>query len=647
MLLTANPTQPWNSTVPTLSLLHHYKTFNDIKQIHARLITTGFIKNPSLTSKLILNFSSSPFTPLIQFARFLLFSQHSYMISTQKQTHFDPFLFNLVIKSFVVGNYDSKQALLIFAFMVEKDVCVDKYSFSLVLKACSRSRFLKEGMQIHGLLRKLGLGSELYLQNCLISLYVKCGCVELARQVFDRMPKKDSVSYNAMIDGYVKLGFLSLARELFDCVPVKEKNLISWNSMIGGYLQFKDELDKAWELFEVMPKRDMVTWNLMIDGLVKCKQIEVAHGLFDRMPERDAITWATMIDGYAKTGTLDIARNLFDQAPVKDIVVCNAMMSGYVQNGNFSIAVKFFQDILQMDYLFPDSITLSIVLSAIAQLGQVDEGINVHSYIEANGVIVDGSLGVALIDMYSKCGSIDCAIHVFESLKRKDVDHWNAMIGGLAIHGLGELAFELFMEMQKLLLKPDDITFIGLLNACGHAGFVKEGKICFELMRRVHNLEPKLQHYGCMVDILGRAGYLKEAKEFIDEMPIEPNVIIWRTLLSSCIKYRNFNLGQQVAEHLMRVDFKNSGSYVLLSNMYAGFGMWEDVSRIRSVMENKDLKKLPGCSSIELDGAVHEFLVRDKTHPHTGEVYSLLDNFSASGFSFKFESEVTEFELVN
>lgn len=645
MLLCANSTQSWNSTIPTFSLLQHCKTLNDIKQIHARLITTGFIKNPNFTTKLILNFCSSPYTPLIQFARYLLLSQHA--IIAKKNTHFDPFLFNAVIKSFAVGNYEPKQALFVFNFMVENGICVDKYSFSLVLKACSRFGFLKEGMQIHGLLRKLEIGSELYLQNCLISLYVKCGCVEFARQMFDRMPERDSVSYNAMIDGYVKVGLLSLARELFDCMPIKEKNLISWNSMIGGYMQCKDELDRAWELFEEMPKRDMITWNLMIDGLVKCKQMAVAHDLFDRMPERDAITWATMVDGYVKIGSLDIARNLFDQTPGKDIVVCNAMMAGYVQNGNFLEALEFFHDILQMKFLFPDRTTFSIVLSAISQLGQVDEGIAVHSYIQDNGIIIDGKLAVALIDMYSKCGTIDMAIEVFESLKGKDVDHWNAMICGLAVHGFGELAFELFMQMQKLHLKPDDITFIGLLNACGHAGLVKEGQICFELMRRVHNLEPKLQHYGCMVDIFGRAGRLKEAKKVIDEMPIEPNDIIWRALLSACINYGNFDLGQQVAEHLMRLDYGNSGFYVLLSNMYAGFGMWDDVSRIRTVMEDRALKKLPGCSSIELNGAVHEFLVSDTSHPCTGEVYSLLDNFSASGFSLKMESDPTELELVN
>ncbi|XP_057533266.1 pentatricopeptide repeat-containing protein At2g45350, chloroplastic-like [Amaranthus tricolor] len=642
MLICANSIQPWNSKVPTFSILHNCKTVNDIKQIHARLIATGFIKNPNFTTKLILKLCSFPQKPLINFARFLLLSEHA--LIQEEQILFDPFLFNAVIKSFSVNN-EPKQALLIFNFMLDNGVCVDKYSFSLILKVCSRYGYVKEGMQIHGLLRKLEIGSELYLQNCLISLYVKCGSFELARQVFDRMPDRDLVSYNAMIDGYVKAGLISVARELFDCMEIK--NLISWNSMIAGYMQSRGNLDKAWELFKEMPKRDLVTWNLMIDGLAKCNEMESAHDLFERMPERDAITWATMIDGYAKTGCVDIARNLFDQAPEKDIVVCNTMMAGYVQSGNFVEALKFFYDILNMDNSFPDRTSLLIVLSAIAQLGRVDEGITVHSYIKSNGIAIGGKLDVALIDMYSKCGCIDSAIQVFENVDLKDVDHWNAMIGGLAVHGLGELAFDLYTEMRKQSIEPDDITFIGLLSACGHSGLVKEGKICFELMRRVHKLEPKLQHYGCMVDILGRAGRLIEAKEFIAEMPIEPNDIVWRTLLSACIYHGNLDLGQQVAERLTRLDLSNLGSYVLLSNMYAGFGKWDDVSKIRTFMANKALKKLPGFSSIELNGSVHEFLVRDKSHPQTSQVYSLLDKFSASGHCLNFESEVTELELVN
>ncbi|KAL9228988.1 hypothetical protein vseg_004508 [Gypsophila vaccaria] len=646
MVLTATFTQPWNSISPTLSFIPHCKTRHDVDQIHARLIASGIIKNPNFTPKLILKFCSSSCTHLHKFAHHLLSSHYGLVLP--ENDGFDPFLFNAVIKAFAFGDFEPRCAVMVFVLLLEKGFCPDKYSFSLVLKACSRFGFLEEGVQIHGLLRKSGIGLEMYLQNCLISLYAKCGRAEIARQVFDKMSERDSVSYNAMIDGYVKAGLVGRARELFDGMAVELRNLRTWNCMIGGYVQSEGNIGKAWELFETMPRRDLVTWNLMIDGHVKCRKMDVANYLFCRMPERDVISWATMIDGYAKIGSLDIARDMFDRSPEKDIVVCNAMMAGYVQNGNFVDALNFFHNVIgSNNSLAPDKATLSIVLSAIAQLGRIDEGVAIHSYIQDNGFKVHGKLGVALIDMYSKCGDIESAIDLFESLEVKEVDHWNAMIGGFAIHGLGELAFELFMEMHTLLIKPDDITFIGVLNSCGHAGLVKEGQICFELMRRLHNVAPKLQHYGCMVDILCRAGQLNEAKELIDEMPIEPNDIIWRTMLSACIIHENFYLGKQIAEHLIKLDINNPGSYVLLSNLYAGFGMWGEVSRIRAEMGNRALKKLPGCSSIDLNGVVVEFLVGDQSHPLAGEVFSVVDGFGVSGLSLKSEIDTIDLDFVS
>ncbi|GMY09355.1 pentatricopeptide repeat-containing protein At2g45350, chloroplastic [Fagus crenata] len=621
MLLCVNSHhQPWNSTLPTLTLLPNCKTLNDVNQIHARLITTGFIRNNSLTTKIILNFISSPHAHLVEFARYVFFTRHAFRIRRQQE---DPFLWNAVVKSYSHG-CEPKQALAMFCLMLENGVCVDKFTLSLVLKACSRVGLVKEGMQIHGLLKKMEFGLDVFLQNCVIWLYLRGGFVEFARQVFDRMPNRDSVSYNSMIDGYVKRGMIKSARDLFDCMPVEEKNLISWNSMISGYAQSKDGLDVAWELFEKMPARDLVSWNTMIDGCVKRGKMEMAHHLFNQMPKRDVVSWANMIDGYAKLGSIDVARSLFDGMPKRDVVACNAMMAGYVQNGYCVEAVKIFHDMKSKSEMLPDDATLLIVLSAIAQLGHIEKGIVIHRYLEENGFSLSGKLGVALIDMYSKCGSIGNAMSVFGDIERKSIDHWNAMIGGLAIHGLGELAFDLLMEMEKLCLKPDDITFIGVLHACGHAGLVKEGLICFELMRRVYKVEPKLQHYGCMVDIFCRAGQIEEARTLIEEMPIEPNDVIWRTLLGACKNQENFNIGEPIANHLIRLDYNDPSSYVLLSNMYAGRGMWSDVSKVRMMMKERNIKKTPGCSWIELEGTVHEFLVQDKSHPQVTEIYSML-----------------------
>ncbi|KAL2460796.1 Pentatricopeptide repeat-containing protein [Abeliophyllum distichum] len=299
-------------------------------------------------------------------------------------------------------------------------------------------------------------------------------------------------------------------------------------------------------------------------------------------------------------------------------------MVGYVKSGRCKEALKVFQDMLSGSGfdLAPDSVTLLTALSAIAQLGCIDEGVAIHRYMEDHGFLVSGKIGVALIDMYAKCGSIKRAMNVFKDVEKKGVDHWNAIIGGLAIHGLGDLAFDLFMEMERLHLKPDDITFIAVLNACGHAGLVKEGVVCFEIMRRFHKMVPKLQHYGCMVDILGRAGHVKAATRFVKEMPIEPNDVVWRTLLSACTNHENLSIGEPIAKHLIGMDSYNPSSYILLSNMYAQFGLWDYVRQVRTIMKERDLKKVPGCSWIELEGSVHEFFVGDTSNQPVTEISS-------------------------
>ncbi|KAL8263512.1 hypothetical protein R6Q59_021642 [Mikania micrantha] len=612
--------KPWNSTPPTLILLPNCKTQFDINQIHARLLTTGFIKNSYLTTKLILNFVSSPHTPLIQFARHI-FLTHSIPRSSKTE---DPFVWNAIIKSFSHGD-DPKLAVFVLGLMLENGSCVDKFTFSLVLKACSRMGLIREGMQVHGLLKKTELSSELYLQNCLICMYVKCGFVELARQVFDRMLERDTVSFNTMIDGYVKGGMVLLARELFDSLPLKMKNLRSWNCMISGYGIVEDGFQMAWELFEEMPARDLVSWNLMIHCCIKSRKIDLARVLFDRMPKRDVITWAKLIDGYAKLGSIDIARNLFDEMTERDVISCNVMMTGYMQNGVFLEALQIFHNMMSEGNIAPDETTMSIALSAIAHLGLHDEGVAVHAYITENRLDLNGKLGVSLIDMYAKSGSIETAMHVFKTVTEKTVHHWNAIIGGLAIHGFGKQAFDMFIQMKRLNLKPDAITFVNVLNACAHSGLVKEGIMCFEIMRRLHEVEPEVQHFGCLVDMFARAGQIKQAKAIIEEMPVETNDVLWHTLLSACNNLEE-SIDIHMVKHAIRTDNHDSSTYVLLSNIYARFGMWDHVRRVRGMMKELKIKKVPGFSWIQLDGTFHEFIVGDGSHPQVAEIYSLLNN---------------------
>ncbi|KAI9110951.1 hypothetical protein K1719_018071 [Acacia pycnantha] len=621
MVVCVNSHQPWSSITPTLIMFQKCKTIYDVNQIHARMITTGLINNSSFTTKLILTFVSSPYEPLVEFARHIFFKHHSHRNPREQE---DPFLWNAILRSYSHGCYP-RGALPIFCLMIELGVCLDKFSFSLVLKACSRAGLKKEGMQIHGLLCRLHIGSDVYLENCLIGCFLRFGCIQFARQLFDRMYCHDSISYNLMIDGYVKYGMVERARELFDNMPLKEKNLITWNSMLGGYVRSKDGLNFARNLFLKMPERDLVSWNTMIDGFVKLGNMEDAHILFNKMPKRDLVSWTTIIDGYVKSGSVMIARRLFDEMPERNTISCNTMMAGYVQNGYCVEALKLFHDMKIKARTQPDETTLLIVLTAITQLGHVEVGAVIHRYLEGNNSkSLSGKVGVALIDMYSKCGSIENAISVFENIDQKNVDHWNAVIGGLAIHGMGEMAINFLFQMVKDSVKPDDITFIGVLSACGHAGLLKEGLICFELMQRVYKVEPKVQHYGCMVDILCRAGHVEAAKKLVEAMPIEPNDVIWRTLLSACQIHENFSVGKPVAEQLIELNSFSPSSYVLLSNVYASLGMWDNVKVVRTVMKERNLKKIPGCSWIELKGVVHQFSVQDKSHPQIKEIYSML-----------------------
>ncbi|XP_072993450.1 pentatricopeptide repeat-containing protein At2g45350, chloroplastic isoform X1 [Typha latifolia] len=612
MLLLARTNPPLH---PTLDLVPHCKTCREFHQIHGHLVTTGLLRDPSVASHVVLRLSSSPSLPLRLLARRLFFS-----LPNPNPNPADPFLWNALIKA----SSSHFHALLTFSLMLSNGFFADKFSFSLALKACSRIPSLRVGSQIHSLVQKTEQASNLYLQNALIGLYAKCGLCGLARQMFDRIPDKDSVSWNTMIDGYVKNGDLDAAKELFNRMGDLERNLVTWNSMIDGYASDVAGINVARDLFNQMPVRDLVSWNLMIEGYVKCGRLADAEQLFECMLERDVISWANMINGYMDAGIVDKAERLFDTMTMRDVIVWNIMINGYVKNGYFVEALHLFDKMRAEGNVSPDSVTLASALSAISELGRLHDGIAIHEYVKRNYLSLDGKLGVALIDMYSNCGRLDDALQVFE-VSGRSVDHYNAMIGGLAIHGHGDKALKLFSEMERFHLKPDDITFIGLLNACSHAGLVKEGLICFETMIKDYGLEPKVQHYGCMVDILGRAGLLEEAWKMIKSMPVEPNDVVWRSLLSSCRTYRNSEMGQKIVRNLIGWGSCNSSSYVLLSNIYASVGMWEDVTAVRMTMRNKDIRKVPGCSWLEVDGVIHEFVVGDNSHVHANQVHSLLE----------------------
>ncbi|WCJ25693.1 Pentatricopeptide repeat (PPR) superfamily protein [Euphorbia peplus] len=494
-----------------------------LKQIHATLIINGFNSDSSALRELV--YSSAIAIPgTIDYAH-QLFDQI---------TEPDTFMWNTVMR----GSSQSRnplKAISMYPQMERLGTRPDNYTFSFLLKACTRLRWGKTGSCVHGKVVKYGVLENRFVRNSLIYFHANCGDLGIARLIFDESGDNDVVSWSALTAGYARRGELSVARQLFDEMPVK----------------------------------DLIAWNVMITAYVKRGEMGSARRLFDEVPKRDVVTW-------------------------------NAMIAGYVSNGNNQLALEMFEEMRNVEEV-PDEVTMLSLLSACMELGDLDVGRKIHCLIldssSGNSSVL---LGNALIYMYAKCGSIERALDVFKGMRVKDVSTWNSVIVGLAFHGDGEDSIKLFAEMQKLRdIKPDEITFIGVLVACSHVGKVEQGRWYFNLMQDEYKIEPNERHYGCMVDLLGRAGLLNEAFEFIDSMKIKPNAVIWRTLLGACTIHGNVELGRRANEQLVKMKNDQSGDYVLLSNIYASVGEWNGFEKVRKSMDVSGVKKVPGFSLIE------------------------------------------------
>lgn len=352
-----------------------------------------------------------------------------------------------------------------------------------------------------------------------------------------------------------------------------------------------------------------------------------AKKLFDTMPEKNLVSSTAMLTCYAKHGQIAAARELFDEFREKDVVCWNVMIDGYTQHGFPNEALALFRRMLKTK-VRPNEVTAVAVLSACGQIGALESGRWIHSYIENLGIKLNVQVGTALIDMYSKCGSLEDARLIFDKVNDKDVIAWNSMIVGYAMHGFTIDAIRLFNEMLRIGLKPTDITFIGILNACAHAGLVDEGWRFFNSMKDEHAIEPKVEHYGCMVNLLGRCGRVEEANKLIKNMKVEPDSVMWGTLLGACSLHGNIDLGEEIAEYLVSQNLANSGTYILLSNIYAAKGNWDGVAKVRTLMKDSGVQKEPGCSSIEVNNKVHEFLAGDLRHPKSKDIYMMLDKIN-------------------
>ncbi|CAM6033659.1 unnamed protein product [Sphagnum compactum] len=419
---------------------------------------------------------------------------------------------------------------------------------------------------------------------------------------------------NSLIDMYGKCGSMEDARRVFSEMP--SRNVVSWTTIIFGYVKSRQG-HKALELFQQMQQEDVSIGSSLVDMYTKCGSMEDAWGVFNKMPSRDVVSWTAMIFGHVKYGQGLKALELFRQ--MQQEVSWNVMMLGHVKCGQGQKALGLFRQ-MQQEGVLPNAVTFMVVLNACASVVALEEGRCVHEQIIQSSCESGVFVGNSLIDMYAKCGSMEDAWRVFNTMPSRDVVSWNAMLGGFALHGHGEEALAHFERMCEEGIEVDNVTFVCLLSACSHAGLLCEGLRSFGSMSTVHKISAKLEHYTCMVDLLGRAGHLHEAEDMIKMMPCKPDVAVWMALLGACRIHGNVEMGERIAKHILEVDPGNAAGYVLLSNIYAAAGKSDLSEKVQSQRKERGVKKQPGRTWIEVNNEVHTFVVDDQDHPQIIEI---------------------------
>ncbi|XP_057494825.1 pentatricopeptide repeat-containing protein At1g62260, mitochondrial-like [Actinidia eriantha] len=546
---------------------------------------------------------------------------------------------NLIISGYVscCGGWYIEEGRNLFDRMPERNFT----SWNTMITGYARNGRMEEALGLFNSMPKRNVVSW----NAVISGFLYNGDVKSAIEYFERMPERDAASlsalvsgliqngeldkaarvllgnegkadgrenlihaYNTLIAGYAHRGRVDDARRLFDQIPFYPdcrrghggrfaRDVVSWNSMIMCYVK-AGEIFSAQELFDQMVERDTFSWNTMISGYVNMSDMEEASNLFCKMPDPDTLSWNLMISGFVQMGNLELACDFFRRMPQKNLTSWSSMILGYGQIGDCEGAVKLFIQ-MQSKGEKPDGHTLSSILSVCAESVALQLGMQIHQQV-IKATIMDAPLNNSLITMYARCGAIIQARAIFDEMKsQKDVISWNAMIGGYASHGFAAEALELFGAMKRLKVRPTYITFISVLKACAHAGLVEEGRMHFRFMVSEFGIEARVEHYASLVDIVGRHGKIEEAMAVINSMPFEPDKAVWGALLGACRVHNNVELAGVAAEALMRLEPESSAPYVVLHNMYANFGRWDDATEVRMKMERNKIRKQPGYSWVD------------------------------------------------
>lgn len=569
-------------------------------------------------------------------------------------------------------------------FMYDKMPVRDIFSYNTMISGLMQCRDVKGAEEVFEFMED---ERDVVSWNSMISGYFDNGMVDKAVQMFDEMPVKDVVSWNLMLSGLVKMNELKFAENLFGKMPARD--VASWTIMVKGFLSAGRIID-ARQCFDHMPEKDVQAWNAMIVGYIEKGYVEIAEGLFHKMPERDESSWNEIINGvltvgritdgmryfsempqkserlwksillsvirnglvkeahafqekypfgdvvsrtnliigYFERGEVKNARKLFELMPAdRDTTMWNATMFGFGENDQFEDGVKLFIRMKEEEDLIQDEATFTSILVLCSNMSSLNLGQQIHALVFKEGMDSFVSVSNAIIHMYFRCGSLNSALMEFSSMPCHDMISWNSIICGLAHHGYGEKALDIFQDMRLKGVNPNEITFVGVLSACSHSGLVKEGKQYFEAMKTEYSLQPMSEHYTCIVDLLGRFGLIEEAMNLLEQMKlhrIDISASVWGALLGACRMHKNFKVGEIAGERILDLEPSNSGVYMILVEMLLATGRRNDAGKMWARMKDLGVKKQPGCSWIELNNNSYIFLAGDRTHPQFSGILSIL-----------------------
>ncbi|WJX96349.1 hypothetical protein P8452_77568 [Trifolium repens] len=498
-----------------------------------------------------------------------------------------------------------------------------------ILRAVEKCSTMTELKQHHSLLIRIGLSTDNHAMSRIINFCSKHDHFHYALKVFNTIPNPDTFLYNTLFKSQSKTPFNAL---LFYSQMLQQSltpNSFTFPILIRSCSLHKQVKQIHAHVIKFGFGSDVFALNNLIHVYFSFGYLDDARKVFDKMPERSYVSWTTVISGYSHCGDVDEAFRVFELMNCKNSASWNAMIACFVQSNRFKEAFDLFNR-MRVEKVELDKFLAASMISACTGLGALEQGKWIHGYVERSGIELDSKLATTIIDMYCKCGCLEKASQVFNGLPEKGVSSWNCMIGGLAMHGKGEDAIQLFKEMEREMVVPDGITFVNVLAACAHSGLVQEGRYYFRYMTEVHAVEPANEHYGCMVDLLARTGRIGEAKKVLDEMPMSPDASVLGALLGACKIHGNLELGEWVGKRVIELEPGNSGRYVMLANIYASHGKWEQVACVRKLMNDRGVKKAPGFSMIEMEGNVNEFVAGGKDHPLAKAIYAKVDEMLES-----------------